>query len=54
MRSFVAVLIQEWSMLHNSEISTLEVKLVRQARISSLVLKLLCALALAKVLTMLP
>ena len=54
MRSFMTVLIQEWPMLHDSEISTIEVELVRQARISSLVLKVLCALALAKVLTMLP
>ncbi len=46
----MAVLIQEWPMLHNSEINILEVQLVRQARISSVVLMVLGVLALAKVL----
>ncbi|MFC1458045.1 hypothetical protein ACETIH_15275 [Microvirga arabica] len=37
-------------MLHNSEIKTLEVQLARQARVSSVVLMVLSAVALAKVL----
>jgi hypothetical protein len=45
----MAVLIQERLMLHNFEINTLAVRLTRQARISSVVLMFLSALALAKV-----
>jgi hypothetical protein len=40
-------------MLHNSELKNLKVQLTRQARLSSIILMFLGALALAKVLTML-
>jgi hypothetical protein len=49
----MAVLIQERPMLHNSEINNLEARLVRQARISRIVLMSLSALALVAVLAQL-
>jgi hypothetical protein len=49
----MAVLIWDRPMLHNSEIKNLEVQLTRQARISSVVLMVLSALALAGVLAQL-
>lgn len=49
-RWLMAVLIWEQPMLYTSEIKTLEIRLARQARISSVVLLVLSALALARVL----
>jgi hypothetical protein len=48
----MAVLIQEQPMLHNFETDTLKVQLARQARMSSVVLMMLSALALAKLLAL--
>jgi hypothetical protein len=46
----MAVLIQEWPMLHNSEISLFEGRLARQAGMINIVLMSFGALALVKVL----
>jgi hypothetical protein len=49
----MAVLIQEWPMLQNSEVSLLEIRLARQAGMINVVLMSFGALALVKVLAQL-